>query len=286
MFACEYEHEAAHTALEQDARHVGQNALAIPRGDASGNEQDPCALRNSPRRAQRLDPRGANRRGVEGGDVDAAWNDGKALVRNLVTRHDRRGGEVRWRDHPVAACECAGPIAAQAGSRHVEQRADHPDRDPRRRHVGDPGPADALRVHDIDPLGGDQTSQNACASPELERIDRGVHERHPLAAARGEFRHQRPFLGCHQGARAGLRQRAGHVERGAGDGFLAQGWHDLQDDRARQGARAHMAVVVAHGGHSLDPRRLVCRSPILVFNGSRRRNTPDANRAPKARFPK
>src|SRR5262249_19243482 len=55
---------------------------------------------------------------------------------------------------------------------------------------------------------------------------------------------------------------------------------------ARQGARAHMAVVVAHGGHSLDLRRLVCRAPILVFNGSRRRNTPDANRAPKARFPK
>src|SRR5262249_35248887 len=87
-------------------------------------------------------------------------------------------------------------------------------------------------------------------------------------------------------ARAGLHQRGGHVERGAGNGLLAQGRHDLQDGRARQGARVRMAVVVAHGGHSLDRRRLVCRSGILVFNAGRRRNTPDSKHAPKAGFPK
>jgi len=225
-------------------------------------------------------------RGIEGGDVDAARDDGHPLARDLVTRHHRRGGEIRWRDHPVAARERAGPIAAQPRSRHVEQRGDEPDRDARRGHVGHPGSADALGVHDVDLLGEDQTFQNACASPELERIDRGVHERHPVAAARREFRNQRSILGCHQRARAGLHQRGGHVERGAGNGLLAQGRHDLQDGRVRQGAWVRMAVVVAHGGHSLDPRRLVCRSGILVFNGGRRRNTPDANRAPKAGFPK
>jgi hypothetical protein len=286
MFAREHEHEAAHTAVEQEARHVGQNELAIPRGDPSGNEQDPCGLCNSPRVAHRFDARGVNRRGIGGGDVDAAWNDGNALERNLVTRHGRRGGEVRWRDHPIAARERAGPIAAQPGSRHVEQRGDEPDRDARRGHAGDPGATDALRVHDIDVLGGDQTFQSACATPELERIDRSIHEWSPFAAEGGELSNERPLLGCHERAGAGLYQRRGYVERGAGDRLLAQRRYDLQDGRVRQGVRGRMAIVVLHGGQFPRPASacLPLGHPCIQWRHAAKHAR--RKRAPKTRFPK
>jgi len=285
MFAREHEHEAGHTAVEQDARHIGQNELAIPRGDASGNEQDPLGLRNSPRVAQRLDPRGVDRCGIEGGDVDAAWNDGNALRRNLVMRDHRRGGEVRWRDHPIAARERASPIAAQARSRHVEQCGDEQHRDPPRRHAGDPGATDALRVHDIDVLGGDQTFQNACASPELERIDRGIHEGGPFAARGSEFPDERSLLARHKRAGAGLHQRRSHVERGAGDRLLAQGRHDLQDGRVRQGGRGRRAIVVAHGGQFPRPGSacLPLGHPCIQWRHAAKHARRE--RAPKTGFP-
>src|SRR5262245_56007826 len=72
--ASEHEDKTAQTAVEHDSRDIGQNELPIPRCDAPGNEQDPRRLRNSPRLAQRIDPRRVNRRGIECGDVDAARN--------------------------------------------------------------------------------------------------------------------------------------------------------------------------------------------------------------------
>ena len=286
MFAREHEHKAAYTAVEQDARHIGQNELAIPRGDASGNEQDARGLRNSPRVAQRLDARGVHRRGIEGGDVDAAWNDGNALRRNLVTRHDRRGGEVRWRDHPIAARERAGPIAAQARIRHIEQCGDEQHRGPPRRHACDPGATDALRVHNIDVLGGDQTFHNACASPKLERIERSIHEWSPFAAKGSEFPDERPLLACHKRAGARLHQRRSHVERGAGDRPLAQGRHDLQDGRVRQGVRGRRAIVVVHGGQFPRPASacLPLGHPCIQWRHAAKHAR--RKRAPKTRFPK
>jgi len=233
-----------------------------------------------------INARGVNRRGIEGGDVDAAWNDVNALKRNLMTRHDRRGGEVRWRDHPIATRERAGPIAAQPGSRHVEQRGDEPDRDARRRHAGDPGATDALRVHDIDVLGGDQTFQSACASPEPERIDRGIHERSPFAAEGGELPNERPLLGCHERVGAGLYQRRGYVECGAGDRLLAQRRYDLQDGRVRQGVRRRMAIVVLHGDQFPRPASacLPLGHPCIQWRHAAKHAR--GKRAPKTRFPK
>src|SRR5262249_1211699 len=201
------------------------------------------------------------------------------------TRHDRCGGEVRWRDHPIAARERAGPIAAQARIRHIEQCGDEQHRDPPRRHAGDPGATDALRVHDIDVLVGDQTSQNACASPELKRIDRAIHEWSPFAAKGRESPHERPLLACHKGAGARLYQRRSHVERGAGDRPLAQGRHDLQDGRVRQGVQGRRAIVVAHGGQFPRPASacLPLGHPCIQWRHAAKHAR--RKRAPKTWFP-
>ncbi len=249
--ASEYEDKTAQTAVEHHSRDIGQNELPIPRRDASGNEQDPRRLRNSPRLAQGLDPRRVHRHGIECGDVDAARNDGEALARNVITREEGRGGEVRRGDHPISARERGGPIAAQpGGGRHVEQRGDEPHRDPRRRQAGDPSSAGALRVHDVDALGGDQALESAGAPSESERIDGGIDEGNPFAARCHEFRNERALFCRHQRSGTGLPQRGGDVERGAGDGFLAQSRDDLQDCRANQGGRVSLRVVIAHGVHS------------------------------------
>ena len=184
--------------------------------------------------------------------VDAARDDGEPLARKVVARHDRRGGEIRRRDHPVAARQRAGPIGAQARHRrHVGKRGDEPDRDLRRRHVGAPGAADALGMHDIDPLGRDEVLERARALAQLERVDGVVHQRHPFAAERLELGDQRAIVGRDQRAGAGLQQGVGHIDGGAGHRVLAQGRHDLQDRGAGQCARGHMrlAVAVAHGPH-------------------------------------
>jgi hypothetical protein len=93
----------------------------------------------------------------------------------------------------------------QSGNRrHVGQCRDDPYGDPRCRHVGNPGSAAALRVHDIDPLGGNQAFQCAGAFPEQERIDGRVDERNPFAAGCRKLRNQRAILACNESARAGL----------------------------------------------------------------------------------
>src|SRR5262249_17636995 len=140
--------------------------------------------------------------------------------------------------------------------------------------VGDARSAGALRVHDVDPLGGDEAFQSAGASPDLERIDRRIHEGNPFAAGSLELRNERTVLGCHDGARADFPQRRGHIYRSAGDRLLAQCRHDLQDGRCGHSARVCLPLVVAHGVLSLAPRRLVCRSAVLVFNGCRGPNMP------------
>ena len=162
-----------------------------------------------------------------------------------------RGGKVRRRDHRIAAREPGLPICTQAGSRrNVRQRGDEQDRGVRCRHVGDPRSASALRVHDVDPFGGDQALQTPGASPELERIDRCIHEGNPFAAGSRELRNERAVLGCHERARADFSQRRGYIKRSARGRLLAQCGHNLQDGRAGQGARM-LPLVVAHGVYFL-----------------------------------
>src|SRR5262245_32676974 len=131
------------------------------------------------------------------------------------------------------------------------------------RHVGDPRSASALRVYDVDPLGGDEALQSAGASPELEWIDSRIHERNPFAAGSRELLNERPVLACHDGARADFPQRGCHIQCSAGDRLLAQCRHDLQYGRCGQSARVYLPLVVAHGVLSFVPRRLVCRSAVL-----------------------
>src|SRR5207302_7953244 len=84
MFASEHENKTPHTAIEHDARDLRDNELPIPRRDASKNEQDPRRGHNSPSVAQSRDPRGVDCGGIERCKVDAAWDDGEPLARNLM----------------------------------------------------------------------------------------------------------------------------------------------------------------------------------------------------------
>jgi hypothetical protein len=249
MFAREHENESVRAVVHKRARDVGQHQLTIPRGDAPRNEQDSGVVRNLPGLAQCLDALAINGRGVECRYVDLAWNDRDPVGRERVTGDHRCCGEVRRRDHPVAARERARPVGAYSRcGRYVGKRGDEPDRDLSRGHAGDPGAAHALGMHDVDPLGCDQLFKRVRAAPELERIGRGVHQRNPFAAEGLEFGRERPILGGDERAGAGLQQRGSNSERGAGRGLLAQGRHDLQDGRAGQCARRSVRVVafVAH----------------------------------------
>ena len=73
-------------------------------------------------------------------------------------------------------------------------------------------------MHDVDPLGRDQFLEHAGIAPERERIDGVVRERNPFGAVGAQLRDQRTLGGRDQRAGAGLQQRVGDVERGAGTG--------------------------------------------------------------------
>ena len=112
MLAGEHENEAAHLSVEQRARNLGKNELAVEGSDPSGHEQDASVLRDPPGLAQRLDPFGNDGSRMECDGVDAAGNDCDTLAREAITDADRRSGVIRRRDHPVAARERAGPVGA------------------------------------------------------------------------------------------------------------------------------------------------------------------------------
>ena len=257
MFAGEHENKSAHAAVKKRARNLGQRELPVPRSDAPRHQHDPFIRGNAPGFAQRGDALGHDRACVERVDIDATRDDGEPLAWNLVARDHRCRREIRGRDDPIGAGQRARPIAAQSRcGGHVGQRGDEPYGDLRCRHIRDPGCADALRVHDIDSLGGDQLLQLACAAPQLERVGRGVYQRHPLAAETIELCDERARRASDQGPRARLQQGAGDDERAACRGLFAQRRYDLQDGRARQGAGRAMgfAAPVAHGPRFLDRR--------------------------------
>ncbi len=178
------EHEAAHAAVEQGARDLGQDQSGrsrAPRGPAParcGRSGDPPGL------AQGVDALGVHRRRIEGRGIDAARDDGEPLARQAVALHDRRGGVVRRRDHPVAARQRAGPVGPQPRDRrHVRQRGDQPDRDLR----APPGPRSRRRRCSARARCRSARIAISCSRARalrrsLQRIDGRVRERHPLAA--------------------------------------------------------------------------------------------------------
>ena len=130
--------------------------------------------------------------------------------------------------------------------------------------------------------------KSACATPEPERIDRGIHERNPFAAEGREFgtRAGPPRRPRARGRRiAAARRRRSSAVRA--DGLLAQSRHDLQDRRAGQGARRSLRVVafVAHGAYFLGRHRPVCRRRACIQwrHAAKTRHGPPAMRcAPNA----
>ena len=179
-----------------------------------------------------------------------------AFGRNLVARDHRMRDIARRRDHPVAARErlveqVAGP---ETRGQPVGKRGDQ-----EYRHAMDcgkrtAGRAGAVRVHDVDALGGDQLGQQPRIAADAQRIDRVVRHRQPFAAEGAQFADQRAAIAGHDGAGAGLQQGERDIHRGATGRVVAQRRHQLQDGGAGErtrlvaGDRTHRkALAFRHG---------------------------------------
>jgi hypothetical protein len=105
----------------------------------------------------------------------------------------------------------------------------------RQRAPGRPG---AMRMDDVDPLGGNQLLQLGGVAPQLQRIHRVVEKRNPFAAGGLQFPRQRAGRARHQSARAALHQADGGFHRHPRGRLVAQRGDDLQNggvgERARQ----------------------------------------------------
>ena len=219
-------HENGHdvTAIEQRQR-LDQQRLALPAGDAAGEENDAVAFGDAPGLGEFVEAFAGDAGGIEGGGIGAAMHGPQPVGADAVIGGDAAGDEVADGDDALAAGHhrvvgaLAGEVLgidAMPGGHEGDFRAAGGEQ-------GRPGGGAGAGVDEVDPLAFNGALKAARVDKNVERV-LGEQRKLDVASTRAFDGGDQAAAGTgNEGHAAGLADRAGHLDRAALDAAGIEG---------------------------------------------------------------